>query len=424
RAGELRRDLRRPVAARLGNLGLDQLRHPPQQAQVGVDLVAHARAPDFQHHRRAVGEARAVHLRDRGRGVGARVDVAEYLEGRAAEGALELGQQLLERHRRYLGVQLLELLDPARRKEIDARGHDLAELDEGGAELLQRHAHAARLVEPGRVSGGAEVEHAPGALEQAGDADALHEIAQPVADEHRGDLMQARQLPHDAEGFAQHLALQSGLAQHGRGYGPGFARSRLSSASAMPASTPPASWAKRAPNSPASSSPPSVNSAIRRALRRPVSVPACAAWRTSSESSGRTRSFAERATCSTVATKSSSILRSPAAACLSSWSERPRPAAAIWRSASAPACTDAVSAWSMPRKPSARVWRTPRPLPSAPRLMPSVTERTTSRIVSRSKRRALSDSSVRSCTRPRMSPPCCADCVAASRISSFISPPW
>jgi hypothetical protein len=28
--------------------------------------------------------------------------------------------------------------------------------------------------------------------------------------------MQARQLPHDAEGFAQHLALTGGFAQHAR----------------------------------------------------------------------------------------------------------------------------------------------------------------------------------------------------------------
>src|SRR6185503_4295551 len=106
----------------------------------------------------------------------------------------------------------------------------------------------------------AKLEHLPGALEHPGDADPLHEVAQPVADEHRGDLMQARQLPHDAEG----------LAQHARGYEPGLRRSRLSSASAMPASTPPASFAKRAPNSPASSRPPSVNSVARRALWRPV----------------------------------------------------------------------------------------------------------------------------------------------------------
>jgi hypothetical protein len=29
-----------------------------------------------------------------------------------------------------------------------------------------------------------------------------------VADEHRGDLMQARQLPHDAQGLAQHVPVR------------------------------------------------------------------------------------------------------------------------------------------------------------------------------------------------------------------------
>jgi hypothetical protein len=48
------------------------------------------------------------------------------------------------------------------------------------------------------------VHDAPGALQHPRDADALHELAQAVAHENRRDLMQARQLPHDAEGLAQH----------------------------------------------------------------------------------------------------------------------------------------------------------------------------------------------------------------------------
>ena len=73
-----------------------------------------------------------------------------------------------------------------------------------GPELLQRHAHALRRVELDRLVASAAVQDLPGALEHAGDADALHEVAQAVPDEDRGDLVQPRQLAHDAEGLPQH----------------------------------------------------------------------------------------------------------------------------------------------------------------------------------------------------------------------------
>ena len=100
-----------------------------------------------------------------------------------------------------------------------------------------------------------------------------------------GDLVQPRQLAHDAEG----------LPQHRRWLGVFFCLSAadFSSASAMPASTPLAICAKRTLNWPASSMPVKVNSFIRCAVRRPVSVPAWVARSTSARSSGRTRSLAE-----------------------------------------------------------------------------------------------------------------------------------
>jgi hypothetical protein len=116
----------------------------------------------------------------------------------------ELGHQVLERLRRHLGVQLLELGDPARRKQIHARRHHLAELDEGRAELLERHAHALRGIERDLLGDRIAVQDLPGALQHPGDADALHEFAQAVADEDRGDFLQARQLAHHADGVPQH----------------------------------------------------------------------------------------------------------------------------------------------------------------------------------------------------------------------------
>jgi hypothetical protein len=95
-------------------------------------------------------------------------------------------------------VQSFELRDPRRREEVDARRHHLPELDEGRPELLEREAHALRRVELLRLGRLAPVQDLPGALEHPGDADAAHELPQPVADQYRGDLLQARQLPHEA----------------------------------------------------------------------------------------------------------------------------------------------------------------------------------------------------------------------------------
>src|SRR6185295_7988753 len=133
-----------------------------------------------------------------------RIEIAKHLEWRAPERALQLRQQLVEGHRRDLRLQLLELDDPARREEIHARRHYLPQLDEGGSELLERHADALRRIELEYVAGLAPLQDAARALEHPGDADPLHEVAEAVPDQDRGDLVQTRQLAHHAEGRAQH----------------------------------------------------------------------------------------------------------------------------------------------------------------------------------------------------------------------------
>jgi hypothetical protein len=44
----------------------------------------------------------------------------------------------------------------------------------------------------------------PGTLERAGDAKPLDDVAETVADQHRADLLQARQVAHRAERSLQH----------------------------------------------------------------------------------------------------------------------------------------------------------------------------------------------------------------------------
>src|SRR5262245_33074843 len=186
----------------------------------------------------------------------------------------------------------------------------------------------------------------------------------------------------------------------------------------MPASTPLAICAKRTLNWPASSMPLKVNSFMRCAVWRPVSVPACAARSTSARSSGRARSFAEAATLLTVSTKSCSIFFRPASASFTSWSPMLRPVATIWRSADSPASTDLVSASSMPRNAWPIALRRLPALAGAAEAMPSVTARTVSRMPSRSKRRFLSASRVRSRTRRVMSSPAFIASAAACRRES------
>jgi hypothetical protein len=101
-ARELLRDLRRTIPARLRNLGIDQRGHVHEDAQVRLDLRADAGPANLEHDRRAVLQARAMHLRDRCRALGARIQVTEDLEGRAAQRALELRDQSLEGNRRHV----------------------------------------------------------------------------------------------------------------------------------------------------------------------------------------------------------------------------------------------------------------------------------------------------------------------------------
>ena len=153
-----------------------------------------------------------MHLRDRRRPERPRVELAEHLERRAAERALELGQEVVERDRRDLALQLLELGDPGRREEVDPRRHHLAELDERRPELLEREPHALRRLEADRLDLRAPAEDLAGALEDVGDADPADEVAEAVPDEDRGDLVQAREVPHHPDGLAQHHLALSGLS--------------------------------------------------------------------------------------------------------------------------------------------------------------------------------------------------------------------
>ncbi len=242
RAREVAGDLHRQVAARLRHLGLDQLGDVEEDPEIGVDLGADAGAADLEHHRRPILELRAVHLRDRRRAERPRIELAEHLERRPAERALELGQEVVEGDRRDLALELLELGDPVRREEVDAGGHHLPELDERRPQLPEREAQPLRRLEPDGLDLRAPVENLPGALEDVGNADPADDVAQAVPDEDRGDLVEAREVPHHSDGFAQHYCALSGLS-----FFSAACSADPRSASASPPRIPLATAATRAP---------------------------------------------------------------------------------------------------------------------------------------------------------------------------------
>ena len=122
------------------------LREQLEQGEVLEDLAFRARALHLEHDRRAVGQARTVHLRDRPGRERMRVDVRERVLPRHAELALHHRDHLGLRQRRHVVLQPGELRDELGRQQVRARREHLAELGERRAELLERLAHPARAV--------------------------------------------------------------------------------------------------------------------------------------------------------------------------------------------------------------------------------------------------------------------------------------
>ena len=136
---------------------------------------------------------------------GSRLEIAEHLERRAAERALELGQQLVER--RPAGPRCA-----ASRTRRSSRGGKRSTrvaitcpsfTNVGPSSSSARRMRCGGL-EPHALDRRAPVEDLPGALEHVGDADAADDVAEAVADEDRADLVEAREVPHHPDGFPQH----------------------------------------------------------------------------------------------------------------------------------------------------------------------------------------------------------------------------
>ena len=114
---------------------LEQRRGLAHQREVELDLLLDAGTANLDDHLTAALEERSVHLCDRGGGDRLGLDRDEHVRGQLlGDDALDL----VERHRRNLIHELLELLDVHVRQQVGTRREQLAELDVGRPELLER----------------------------------------------------------------------------------------------------------------------------------------------------------------------------------------------------------------------------------------------------------------------------------------------
>ena len=159
------------------------------QCDVVGDDVFDARPQHLDRHVLAGRQHREMHLRDRGRRHRLRLETAENLRQRLAVEGFQAGDRLFRREGRHAVLQLGQFVGQIGRQQIASRRQHLAELDEDGAERLQRLAQTHRTR---RVEAAAE----PGDTQQAGEAQLAagvdQHLVQPETQADGDDLEQSQ----------------------------------------------------------------------------------------------------------------------------------------------------------------------------------------------------------------------------------------
>jgi hypothetical protein len=199
-----------------------------EQAQVGLDLRAKAGALDLDHDFGACGarftlpapilvpaigdrQPRTVDLGHGGRGQRHAVEMREHLLHRQAQRLLDQGLRRFPGQGGCVAVQLLQRGRPFRREQVRASGHDLAQLDEAGAQVFEGHAQALGAAGVQRVLGVAAAAVAA-AWSEAGQAQRVDQVGQPEAQQHADDFLQPGPVAHGDHGGLQHGHLLSMVA--------------------------------------------------------------------------------------------------------------------------------------------------------------------------------------------------------------------
>ena len=200
---ELVHDHREIEDPHLGDPPVDQLRDPAKDLHVLADERLDVGTPDLEDHVLARQEPRPVDLGDRGGGNRDIVEAREDLIDRPLPLGFENGPRLLDRKGRNLILELAELLDERAGNEVGPNGEDLPELDERGAQLLEREPDP--LGEGGPFLGEGTVRSFPPSHPEEPDppperneppqVQALEELPEPVLEKNVDDVPETPDVP-------------------------------------------------------------------------------------------------------------------------------------------------------------------------------------------------------------------------------------
>ena len=205
---ELLHHLRGPKAG-VGSSPLGQAGDESENVEIRLDQLADARAQNLEHHRSTVRQASAVNLSHRAGGERSLVDLHPFRLQQITETVPQLLLDLLPGDRADFILQSPQLGRPGVGQPIDPRAQELAELDEGRPQLLQRLARPlwrrAHFALGGLVH---QLRHQP-----CRQVKARQHVGEPVGQEHTQDLPRA---PDDAQ-LAEQADRFGGTLDRGHG---------------------------------------------------------------------------------------------------------------------------------------------------------------------------------------------------------------
>ena len=165
-----------------------------EQREIGLDLPRRAGALHLHRDLFAVRKRRAVHLADRRRGDRLAVEREEEALDRVAEILDDHALGFLERERSHVVLQTAQLGDDVRGHDVGPRRQQLAELDEGRAELVEQLAEVHASRRGPAVARGCEPRLRRAAGQEVGELVRLEEVAEAVAHHHLCDLRETAEI--------------------------------------------------------------------------------------------------------------------------------------------------------------------------------------------------------------------------------------
>ena len=180
---------------RIGECGERQSTHeergqPRHDLQVLRDHLGHGGALHLHHHPLAGVQRRGVHLGDRSRRQRGALELGEEILERAPQLALDGGAHGVERFGGHLVATLLELVDEFLGEEALTRGDDLGQLDVGRAEMLDGDAQTARQIGAAlRLAPGLQVPEPDRGAEMTHDGEGSRTARQPTRGDERGQIV-------------------------------------------------------------------------------------------------------------------------------------------------------------------------------------------------------------------------------------------